>query len=118
MFLQMPTVRGAVGPTLPFDMAFATVTDSGIQAGIVMFLLMTSVTKSDTVFVTTFALTSDAVVVLWLNMTSGMSTGKKLRLRTVMAFAPMPDMTPMNLLITFTVTALDKTAATTTHLYP
>ncbi len=31
MALQMPAVRGAVGPTLPFDMAFVTVTDSGVQ---------------------------------------------------------------------------------------
>ncbi len=113
----MPTVQGAVGPTLPFDMAFVMGSDSGVLAGIIMFLLMTSVTKSDTVFVMTLALTSDAVVVLWLDMTSGMSTGKKLRLRTVTAFATKPDMTPMNLLITITVTTLDKTAAPTTRPY-
>ncbi len=113
----MPTVQGAVGPPLPVDMAVVTVTDSGGQAGVVLVRLMAGVTKSDTVFVTPLALTSDAVVVLWLVMTSGMSTGKKLRLRTIMAFATKPDMTPMNLLITITVTTLDKTAATTTRPY-
>ncbi len=114
----MPTVRGAVGPTLPFDMAFVMGSDSGVWAGNVMFLLMTSVTKSDPVVVMTLALTSDAVVVRWLDMTSGMSPGKKLRLRTVTAFAPLPDMTPMMVPDTITVTTLAKTAATTTLLYP
>ncbi len=110
----MPTGGGAAGSTLPFDAAFVTGLDKTLHTGIVMFLLMTSATKFDTVFGMTLALTSDAVVVPWLDMASGMSTGKKLRLRTVMAFATMPDMTPMNPLITITVTTLAPAAATAT----
>ena len=39
-------------------------------------------------------------------------------MRAVTAIATKPDMTPMNLFITITVTTLDKTAATTTHPFP
>ena len=78
MTLQVPTVRGTVGPTLPFDMAFATGLDKTFQTGIVMFLLMTSVTKSDTVFVTTIATTSVTLVLTWLDTKSATNTAKEL----------------------------------------
>jgi len=52
------TVRGATGPVTLFDTAFVTGLDKTLHTGIVTFLLMTSVTKSDTVFVTALATTS------------------------------------------------------------
>ena len=58
----MPTVRGAAGPVIPFDTVFATGSDSDFQTGIVRFLLMTSVTKSENPFVTTLATTSVTLI--------------------------------------------------------